>query len=197
MSELSDKIEELSKVLAWENDRLQLFKDELEKILNHTTKMLSSISSVYKQKKDEITARGEEWYKQIENTVKYFHQEMDDMQKEHETLLKKQETEYKELLKNLDQINRKATSLKKSNDVKEMQTFIPLIEKQEALTEFTQYSFPIFYECKIDASYLQTYFGYVEKWKKRRHCLQSIRVSGEKNLRCSNSHIYHRHWVTR
>eukprot|EP00105_Crassostrea_gigas_P005205 XP_011418717.1 PREDICTED: uncharacterized protein LOC105321926 [Crassostrea gigas] len=161
MSELSDKIEELLKVIAKENERLQSFKHELESILDHTTKMVSSISSIYKQKKDEVTARGEEWHKEIEKTVKKLHQELDDMQKEHEALLKKQETEYKGILKNLDQINRRATSLQKSNDVKEMQTFIPMIEKQKTLSEFTQYSFPTFCEGKIDADYLQSYFGYV------------------------------------
>ncbi|XP_052676876.1 tripartite motif-containing protein 2-like [Crassostrea angulata] len=112
--------------------------------------MVSSISSIYKQKKDEVTARGEEWHKEIEKTVKKLHQELDDMQKEHEALLKKQETEYKGILKNLDQINRRATSLQKSNDVKEMQTFIPMIEKQKTLSEFTQYSFPTFCEAYTD-----------------------------------------------
>lgn len=149
MSELSDKIEELLEVIKKENERLQSFKHELESILDHTTKMVSSISSIYKQKKDEVTSRGEEWHKEIEKTVKKLHQELDDMQKEHKALLKKQESEYKELLKTFDEIDRKATSLQKSHDVKEMQTFIPLIEKQEVLTEFTQVSFPKFCVCKI------------------------------------------------
>nr|XP_034304614.1 uncharacterized protein LOC105321083 [Crassostrea gigas] len=163
MSELSDKIEELLKVIAKENERLQSFKHELETILDHTTKIVSSISSIYQQKKDEVTARGEEWHKEIENTVKKLHQELDDMQKEHEALLQKQETEYEEMIKDLDEIDRKATSLQKSHDGKGMQTFIPLVEKHEALTEFTQYFFPTFYECKIDALLVQTYFGYIDK----------------------------------
>lgn len=102
MSELSDKIAELLKVIAKENNRLQSFKHELESILDHTTKMLSSISSIYSQKKDEVTARGEEWHKEIEKTVKKLHQELDVMQKEHEALLEKQETEYEEIIENLD-----------------------------------------------------------------------------------------------
>lgn len=171
MTELSDKIEELSKVIAKENERLQSFKYELETFLDHTTKMLSSISSIYKQKKDEVAARGDEWHQQVERTVKKLHQELDDMQKEHEALLKKQEAEYEEMMKNLDQINTKATRLQRSHDIKEMQTFIPLIEKQEALAEFTQYSFPTFYECKIDENYLQTYFGYVEKMEEKKTLL--------------------------
>lgn len=148
MAELSDKIEELLKVIAKENERLQSFKHDFETILDHTTKMLSSISPIYKQKKDEVTARGEVWDKEIEKTVKKFHQELDDMQKEHEGLLKIHERKY-EKKKNFDQINRKATRLQKSHDVKEMQIFIPLIKKQGALTKFTQYSFPTFYECKL------------------------------------------------
>lgn len=60
MSEMSDKIEELLKVIAKKNSRLQSFKHELETVLDHTTNLLSSISSIYKKKKDEVTARGEE-----------------------------------------------------------------------------------------------------------------------------------------
>uniref|UniRef100_K1Q039 Tripartite motif-containing protein 45 n=2 Tax=Magallana gigas TaxID=29159 RepID=K1Q039_MAGGI len=168
MSELSDKIEEFFKLIANENDRLQSIKQELKIVLDHTTKLLSSIYTIYKQKKDEVTARGEEWHKQIEKTVKKLHQELDGMQKEHEALLKKQETEFKEIIEKLDEINRKATNLQKSHDVKKLQTFMPLIEKREALTEFTQYSFPTFYECKIDKNYLQTYFGYVEKREEKK-----------------------------
>lgn len=198
MAELSDKIEELLKVIAKENERLQSFKHDFETILDHTTKMLSSISPIYKQKKDEVTARGEVWDKEIEKTVKKFHQELDDMQKEHEGLLKIHERKYEK--KNFDQINRKATRLQKSQYVKEMQTFIPLIKKQGALTKFTQYSFPTFYECKIDANYLQTNFGYVEKNGRKedtalRKEIESTRVSGEKNLGCTNSHICHRHRI--
>ncbi|XP_052699605.1 uncharacterized protein LOC128177095 [Crassostrea angulata] len=171
MSELSDKIEELLKVIAKENDRLQSSKHELERILDHTTKMLSSISSVYKQRKDEVTARGEEWHKEIEEAVKKLHQELDDMQKEHEVVLQKQKKEFEEMIGKVDEINRKTMKLEKSKNVTEMQTFIPVIEEQGTLREFSQYSFPTFYECKIDANYLQTYFGYVDKMQEKKTSL--------------------------
>lgn len=46
---------------------------------------------------------------------------------------------------------------------------MPLIEKQEALTEFTQYSFPTFYDRNIDKKYLQPYFRYIEKKEEKRY----------------------------
>uniref|UniRef100_A0A8W8I1I4 B box-type domain-containing protein n=1 Tax=Magallana gigas TaxID=29159 RepID=A0A8W8I1I4_MAGGI len=171
MSELSDKIEELLKVIAKENDRLQSSKPELEKNLDHTTKMLSSISLYYKQRKDEVTARGEEWHKQIEKTVRKLHQELDDMQKKHEAVLQKQKKEFEEMVGKVDEINGKTVKLKKSKNVKEMQTFVPVIQKQKILNEFSQYSFPSFHECKIDQNYLQTYFGYVEKMQEKKTSL--------------------------
>lgn len=65
--------------------------------------------TIYKQKKDEVTALGKKWYKLIEKTVKKLHQELGGMQKKYEALLKKQETNFKEIIENLDEINRKAT----------------------------------------------------------------------------------------
>nr|XP_019926568.2 uncharacterized protein LOC105337167 isoform X2 [Crassostrea gigas]XP_034327027.1 uncharacterized protein LOC105337167 isoform X2 [Crassostrea gigas] len=171
MAELSDKIEELLKVIAKENDRLQTSKHELEKILGHTTKLLSSISSIYKQRKDEVTARGEEWHKQIEETVKKLHQELDDMQKEHETVLQKQKKQFEEMIGKVDEMNGKTIRLKKSKNVKEMQTFVPVIQNRKILNEFSQHSFPSFYECKIDPNYLQSYFGYVEKMQENKTSL--------------------------
>lgn len=99
--------------------------------------MLSSICSIYKQRKDKVTANGKEWHRQIKRTVKKLHQKLDDMQKEHEALLQNQETEYKEMINRLGKINRKATSLQKSHDVQKIQTFIPFIKKQETLTEYS------------------------------------------------------------
>nr|XP_034327004.1 uncharacterized protein LOC117689527 isoform X1 [Crassostrea gigas] len=163
MSELSDKIEELLKVIAKENDRLQSSKHELVKILDHTTKMLSSISLYYKQRKDEVTARGEEWHKQIEKIVKKLHQDLDDMQKEHEAVLQKQKKEFEKMIGKVNEMNGKTMKLQKSKNVKEMQTFVPVIQNRKNLNEVSHYSFPTFYECKIDPTYLQTYFGYVEK----------------------------------
>lgn len=46
-----------------------------------------------------------------------------------------------------------------------------MIEKQETLKEFSQYLFPTFYECEIDAYYLQTFFGYVEKTQQKKTSL--------------------------
>nr|XP_011452025.2 uncharacterized protein LOC105345538 [Crassostrea gigas] len=172
ISELSDKIKELNRqgkteellnVIAKENERLQSSKQDLEKILNHTTKQLSWLPLNYKKKKDEVTARGEKWHKQIEETVKKLHQELDDMQKEHEAVLQKQKKGFEEMIEKVDEINKKVIELHKSKNAIEIQRFKPMIEKQETLKEFSQYSFPTFFECKIDPNYLQTYFGYVEK----------------------------------
>ena len=57
-AELHDKVEELLKEITQENDRLQSFRHEMKTLLDHTTKQLSSLSSVYQKKKDEVTARG-------------------------------------------------------------------------------------------------------------------------------------------
>ena len=74
LSELQDKVEELLKAISGENDRLQSFRHEMETLLDHTTKQLSSLSSFYQQKKDEVTARGKEWQKLIDNhAVSYTH----------------------------------------------------------------------------------------------------------------------------
>lgn len=66
-----------------------------------------------------------------------------------------------------------------------MQTFIPVIEKQETLNEFSQYSFPTLSEYKIDANDLQSYFGYVEKLQEKKTSLiekksKEIDFSGKK-----------------
>nr|XP_034325620.1 E3 ubiquitin-protein ligase TRIM36 isoform X3 [Crassostrea gigas]XP_034325621.1 E3 ubiquitin-protein ligase TRIM36 isoform X3 [Crassostrea gigas] len=150
MSELSDKIEELLKVIAKENDRLQSSKHELERILDHTTKLLSSIPSVYQLRKDEVTARGDEWHKRIEEIVKKLHQELDGMQKEHEAVLQKQNRKFEEMVWKVNKINGKTRKLQKSKNVTEMQTFVPVIQKQESLSDVSQYSFPKSYEYKID-----------------------------------------------
>uniref|UniRef100_A0A8W8I273 B box-type domain-containing protein n=1 Tax=Magallana gigas TaxID=29159 RepID=A0A8W8I273_MAGGI len=150
MSELFDKIEELLKVIARENDRLQSSKHELQRILDHTTKLLSSIPSVYQLRKDEVTARGEEWIKLIEETVKKLHQELDDMQKEHEVVLQKQNKELEEMIRRVDDMNAKTAKLHKAKNVKEIQSFVSVIQNQKIMSEVSQYSFPNFYEYKID-----------------------------------------------
>nr|XP_034326260.1 uncharacterized protein LOC105344127 [Crassostrea gigas] len=180
ISELSDKIKELNRhgkpeellnVIAKENERLQSSKQDLEKILNHTTKQLSWLPLNYKKRKDEVTARGEEWIKLIEEIVKKLHQDLDDIQKEHEAVLQKQKKEFEEMIKKVNEINKKVIELHKSKNAIEIQRFKPMIEKQETLKEFSQYSFPIFFECKIDPNYLQTYFGYVEKTQEKKMSL--------------------------
>nr|XP_034325615.1 uncharacterized protein LOC117689257 [Crassostrea gigas] len=148
-------------MIATENDRLQSFKHELERILDHTTKLLSSISSIYKLRKDEVTARGEEWHTQIEEAVKKLHQELDDMQKEHEAVLQKQKRKFEEMIGRVDDMNGKTIKLQKSKNVTEMQTFVPVIQKQESLNEVSQYSFPKLYEYKID-EYLENKLKKIE-----------------------------------
>ncbi|XP_065944792.1 uncharacterized protein [Magallana gigas] len=150
MSELSDKMEELLKVISRENDRLQSSKHELQRILDHTTKLLSSIPLVYQLRKDEVTARGEKWIKLIEKTVKKLHQELDDMQKEHEVVLQKQKKELEEMIRKVDDMNAKTTKLHKAKKVKEIQSFVSVIQNQKIMSEVSQYSLPNFYEYKID-----------------------------------------------
>ncbi|XP_078323191.1 uncharacterized protein LOC144622396 [Crassostrea virginica] len=167
ISELQDKIDELLKIITRENDRLQSFRDDLERVLDHTAKTASSLSSVYERKKDEVTARGEDWKKQIDETVKKLHQELDELKKENEAVLLKQKKEYENMIGKIDEMNRKSTKLLHSKNVTEMQKFRPVISKQNTLKEFTQYTFPTFYKCEIDEHYRQNYFGYIEKMHKR------------------------------
>nr|XP_022323134.1 uncharacterized protein LOC111124508 isoform X2 [Crassostrea virginica] len=163
-----DQTEELLKDITQENDRLQSFRLEMKTLLDHTTKQLSSLSSIYQQKKIEVTARGEDWHKQIDETVKKLHQELDELKKENEAMLQKQKREFEEIIGKMDEMNTKTTELQKSKNVTEMQKFRPVIRKQKILREITQYTFPTFHECKIDGNYLQTYFGYIEKMQERK-----------------------------
>nr|XP_022321033.1 uncharacterized protein LOC111123167 [Crassostrea virginica] len=168
ISELQDKVEELLKDISGENDRLQSFRHEMETLLDHTTKQLSSLSSFYQQKKDEVTARGKEWHKLIDNHVKKLHQELDEMQKQSESAIQKQNREFEEMIGKMDEMNRKTTVLQKSKNVTEMQKFRLVIKEQKTLRDFTQYTFPTFLECKIDENYMKTYFGYIEKMQERK-----------------------------
>ncbi|XP_022321337.2 uncharacterized protein LOC111123347 [Crassostrea virginica] len=168
ISELQDKVEELLKDISGENDRLQSFRHEMETLLDHTTKQLSSLSSFYQQKKDEVTARGKEWHKLIDNHVKKLHQELDELQKQSESAIQKQKREFEEMIGKMDEMNKKTTQLQKCQNVTEMQKFRPVIKEQKKLREFTQYIYPTFLECKIDENYLQTYFGYIEKMQERK-----------------------------
>ncbi|XP_022325290.2 uncharacterized protein LOC111125604 [Crassostrea virginica] len=171
ISELQDKVEELLKEITKENDRLQSFRHEMKTLLDHTTKQLSSLSTIYQKRKDEVTARGKEWHKQIDNHVKKLHQELDEAKKKNEAVLQKQKREFEETNGKLDEMNRKTTQLQKSKNVKEMQKFKPVIREQKTTKEFTQYRIPTFNECKIDENYMQTYFGYIEEMQERKMSL--------------------------
>lgn len=124
--------------------------------------LLSSLYEFYKKTKDEISARGEELHKEINQTVEKLHRELDGVRKEPETVLEKKKKVFEKMIEKIDEMNREVTKLQRSHDVqkKKMQTFIPEIEKHKSPSEFFQYSFPKFHGGKID---LQAYFGYVEK----------------------------------
>ncbi|XP_078322991.1 uncharacterized protein LOC144622241 [Crassostrea virginica] len=177
ISELQDIIDELLKVIICGNDRLQSFRDDLQRVLDHTAKTASSLSSVYERKKDEVTARGEDWKKKIENHVKKLHKELDDLKKENKAVLLKQKKEYENLIGKIDEMNRKSTKLLHSKNVTEMQKFRSVITEQNTLKEFTQYTFPTFYKCKIDENHLQKYFGYIEKMHERKISLLKEKIS--------------------
>nr|XP_022327550.1 uncharacterized protein LOC111126909 [Crassostrea virginica] len=164
--ELSSNVE-LFKRFSREKDRLQSFKNEIEHVLNHTNKLLSSFSSIYPKRKDEVSARGEEWHKQVEKTVKKLHQVLDDFKKENRTALQKQKKDLEEIIGKINETCKKATKLQRSNDIKEMQAFWPVLEEQETIKEIRQHTFPTFCECQIGENYLQTYFGYIEKTPER------------------------------
>ncbi|XP_078323006.1 uncharacterized protein LOC111127213 [Crassostrea virginica] len=154
---------ELFKRFSREKDRLQSFKNEIEPVLNHTNKLLYSCSSIYQKRKDEVSARGEEWHKQVEKTVKKLHQVLDDFKKENRRALQKQKKDLEDMIGKINEICKTATKLQRSNDVQEMQAFWPVLEEQDTIEEIRQYTFPSFNECQIDENYLQTYFGYIDK----------------------------------
>ena len=164
--ELSSNVE-LFKRFSRGKDLLLSFKNEIEPVLNHTNKLLSSFSSIYQKRKDEVSARGEEWHKQVEKTVKKLHQMLDDFKKENRTALQIQKTELEEMIGKINEICKKATKLQKANDIKEMQAFWSILKEKETIQEIRPYTFPSFTECQIDENYLQTYFGYIEKTPER------------------------------
>nr|XP_022306687.1 tripartite motif-containing protein 45-like [Crassostrea virginica]XP_022306688.1 tripartite motif-containing protein 45-like [Crassostrea virginica]XP_022306689.1 tripartite motif-containing protein 45-like [Crassostrea virginica] len=168
ISELSEKIEDLIKCIARGNDRLQSFRLDLERILDHTIKQMSSLSSYYQKEKDWVSARGEEWHKLIENHVMKLHQELDDMKKENETLLQNQKREFEEMIGKLNETDRKSKKLQKYKNLTEIEAFKQTIEEQKTVDEFTQYTLPKFYECKANESCLQSDFGFIEKMLARK-----------------------------
>lgn len=189
-SQLSEQIEQLLKKIEQENGRLQSFKTELEIVLDHTKNILSSLTQFYTQRKDKITARGKEWQKYVEKTVQKLHHELNDMRNEHEVTLKKQKNEFEEVIKNVDEINKQVARLQKSKNLKELQKFVPIIEKHDSSRDFSyvQYPLPIFYACKIDENYLQTFFGHIEKEKKE--CFSDLaRKLEETEIRDQQLHV--------
>lgn len=189
-SQLSEQIEQLLKKIQQENGRLQSFKTKLEKVLDHTTNILSSLTIFYTQRKDDITARGEEWHKYVEKNVQKLHHELNGMRNEHESTLQKQKKEFEEVIKNVDEINKQVAKLQKSKNLKELQNFVPIIEKQESLRDFSydQYPLPIFYACKINENYLQTFFGHIEKENKECFSIFARKLE-ETDLRDQQMHV--------
>lgn len=80
--------------------------------------LLSSFDEFYKKTKDEISARGEELHKEINQTVEKLHRELDGVRKEPETVLEKEKKVFEKMIEKIDEMNREVTKLQKSHDVK-------------------------------------------------------------------------------
>nr|XP_022327345.1 uncharacterized protein LOC111126779 [Crassostrea virginica] len=151
LSELSEKIEEVSKSIAQENDRLKT-------LLDRTTKQLSSLTEFYKKANEDVSVREKDWLKQIEKFTKKLHQEMDDLKKEKGAKLQKQKGELEEMIGKIEEMNRKSATLKESKKLKEMMKFRSVISEQKMLKEYNN-------EFKIDENDLQTNFECTERLK--------------------------------
>ena len=165
ISKLRDKIEEILKDIAMENDRLQSyrFRHQLGKVLEHTIEKITSLSSVCQRGKDEVTAQGEKWHRLIDNYVKKLHQEFDDTEKEIEAVLQKQKRKSEQVFIKIDEINTELKRIQKSKNVGEMQKFKLEIKEQTTIQEITEYLFPTYHECTINENNMPAYFGYIEK----------------------------------
>jgi hypothetical protein len=168
------QIEEYVKVYMKENDRLKRYRIEVDKFLLQTTETLNSLSKVYQQKKKDVTSRAVEWHRKINKTVKTLHKELDDMQKEHESLLHKQKKELEEIIGKVEEMNTITKKVKNSYDVLELQKYISVIEKQETVSEISQYMCPMFCSCEVEDSYIQSHFGYIENIQERNISLLSL-----------------------
>ena len=95
ISELSEKKQELLESITRENDRLQSLRYELERIVAHTLKQLSSLSLVYQKRKNEATTQAEEWYTMIDNHmhVKKLHLEIEELKRENAKILQEHKHE--------------------------------------------------------------------------------------------------------
>ena len=122
-----------------------------------------SLSLIYQKGKDDITARGEEWHKLIDNHVKKLHRELNDLKKENEAVLEKKMRKFEEMMSKINDTIRKSTQLQKSKNITEMQKFKSGNEEQTINTEIAEYFIPAFHDCKIGENYMQAYFGYIKK----------------------------------
>ena len=116
---------------------------------------MSSLSSFYQKRKDEVTVRGEEWHTLIKKSVKH---QLDDLKKENNTALLKQKNDFEKLIGTVDEMNKKSTKLQKSNNIIEMQKYRTVIDEQLAEKKIAQNTFPTFYECKIDEHFFADIF---------------------------------------
>ena len=164
--DLHDKLEDLQRDIIRKNDRLQSFRQNVEPLLDHTTRILSSLSTFYQGSKDEITDRGKIWQNLIINHVKKLHQELEDAKTENKGILLKQKKDFEEMILEIDERNTKAMQIQKSKNVMEVQKVKQLLEQKITMTDFMQFTFPTFNKCKIDGNYIQTYFGYIERMPK-------------------------------
>lgn len=131
--ELSEKIKELLQLIKQGNDLLQSWKNESRSVLDQTTKLVPFISLSYKQKTNEVTTMGAKFNNKM---IKESHEELENTQNEFEEVVVLSSMKmFEERIKKLNKIDEKLTKLQKSNNVKELQNLLSVIE--ETLGEFT------------------------------------------------------------
>lgn len=131
--ELSEKIQELLQLIKQGNDLLPSWKNESRSVLDQTTKLVPFISLSYKQKTNEVTTMGAKFNNKM---IKESHEELENTQNEFEEVVVLSSMKmFEERIKKLNKIDEKLTKLQKSNNVKELQNLLSVIE--ETLGEFT------------------------------------------------------------
>lgn len=131
--ELSEKIKELLQLIKQGNYLLQSWKNESRSVLDQTTKLVPFISLSYKQKTNEVTTMGAKFNNKM---IKESHEELENTQNEFEEVVVLSSMKmFEERIKKLNKIDEKLTKLQKSNNVKELQNLLSVIE--ETLGEFT------------------------------------------------------------
>lgn len=131
--ELSEKIKELLQLIKQGNDLLQSWKNESRSVLDQTTKLVPFISLSYKQKTNEVTTMGAKFNNKM---IKESHEELENTQNEFEEVVVLSSMKmFEERIKKLNKIDEKLTKIQKSNNVKELQNLLSVIE--ETLGEFT------------------------------------------------------------